>query len=464
LPATAAQDNRSKPYHNINSAGFLGNICPTKDVKLGPPKYFNDLTLQYFYSSPVFQYTGDSRGMTAGHCPLPESIRRRKMVSMPTRTRKSAARGELPADSVHSVHAKRCANLRKLIRAARADSLLVTNFLNVTYLTGFTGDDSYLLVTADDELLVTDRRYTRQLSEECPKLRLAVREPGEQIVPFTAGVIQAMGIERLGVEAGSMVLGTASGLLKQATEVSLVECNGLVEQLRVIKDRREIELTRVACCHARRAFEVVRAGLTPQMTEFEAATELEYQARRLGARALSFRPIIAVGPRSELPHATPGDVRLGDSEFTLFDWGALSDLYMSDLTRMVVTGRLSAKFREVYGVVLTAQMAAIDAIAPGKTCEQVDQVARQIITKAGYGQAFGHGLGHGLGLEIHESPRLAQNQQVELRPGMIVTVEPGIYLHGWGGIRIEDDVLVTRTGHEVLSDVPKQLEDCILNW
>ena len=199
------------------------------------------------------------------------------------------------------------------------------------------------------------------------------------------------------------------------------------------------------------------------MTERDLAAELEYQARKFGAKALSFPAIVAVGPRAALPHATPTSQRLDASDFILVDWGVNSGLYMSDLTRIIVTGRISPKLRKVYGVVLAAQLAAIEAIRPGRTCEQVDNVARKIISKAGFGPAFGHGLGHGTGLEIHEAPRLAVGQKTKLRPGMIVTVEPGIYLPGWGGVRIEDDILVTRTGHEVLSNVPKQLDECILS-
>jgi Xaa-Pro aminopeptidase len=352
--------------------------------------------------------------------------------------------------------------LRNLIRKADADALLVTNFKNVTYLTGFTGDDSYLLVTLDDELLITDPRYTTQLEEECPGLMLEVRVPGVQMLEAVTKVVERARIERLGLEGNSATLTLQESIAKQLPKLKLVTTENLVERLRIVKDKFEIDQTRIACQQARRAFEVVRAALTPGMTEFEVATELAYQARRFGAKALSFSPIVAVGPRAALPHATPTERKLSDSDFTLIDWGANSGLYMSDLTRIVVTGKISPKLRKIYGIVLKAQLAAIDAIRPGLTCEQVDRVARKIITRAGYGKAFGHGLGHGTGLEIHEAPRLAVGQKTKLRPGMIVTVEPGVYEPGWGGVRIEDDVLVTRSGHEVLTDVPKQLEDCVL--
>lgn len=359
-------------------------------------------------------------------------------------------------------HQKRREKLRRSIRKAKADALLVTNFLNVTYLTGFTGDDSYLLVTLDGEILLSDPRYMTQLQEECPKLKLFIREPGQQIVSVVVDVVQKKRLERLGVEADSMSLELHRSLCEGLPKVTTVPTTRLVEELRIVKDRTEIDETRLACRYAERAFEVVRALMTTDMTERDVAAELEYQARRFGAKGLSFPPIIAVGPRAALPHANPTGQKIGSDDFTLVDWGAYTGLYMSDLTRMIVTGKISPKLRKIYGVVLKAQLAAIDAIRPGRTCEQVDRVARRIISKAGFGKEFGHGLGHGLGLEIHEAPRLAENQTVELRPGMIVTVEPGIYLPGWGGVRIEDDVLVTRGGHEVLSDVPKQLDDCLL--
>jgi Xaa-Pro aminopeptidase len=352
--------------------------------------------------------------------------------------------------------------LRALIEQAEADALLVTNFKNVTYLTGFTGDDSYLLVTLEGETLVTDMRYTTQLEDECPNLRLAVRRPGETMATYVANVVGQEKIRRLGIEGHSATVSLSQSLAKALPNSNLIVTEGLIERLRTVKDKDEIEATRLACWQARRAFDVVRANLTRKLTEADVAAELEYQARLCGAKALSFPAIVAVGARAALPHATPSRRRLGDGAFVLVDWGVNSGLYMSDLTRIIVTGRISPKLRKVYGVVLKAQLAAIDAIRPGIACEQVDRIARQIITKAGWGKLFGHGLGHGTGLEIHEAPRLAKGQKTKLRPGMIVTVEPGVYFPGWGGVRIEDDILVTRTGHEVLTDVPKQLGECPL--
>jgi Xaa-Pro aminopeptidase len=361
-----------------------------------------------------------------------------------------------------SAFATRRNRLRKLLDPAQSDALLVTNFKNVTYLTGFTGDDSYLLVAEDGEVLVSDPRYTTQLAEECPGLKLRIRAPGERMLPVVSEVVKRLKVKRLGIEAQSATVGLERSLVASLGKVALVPTDGLVEELRIVKDKDEVKQTRLACRQAERAFEVIRGLIEPRMTERDLAAELEYQARKSGAKSLSFPAIVAVGPRAALPHATPSAQRLDASDFVLIDWGANSGLYMSDLTRIIVTGKISPKLRKVYGVVLAAQLAAIEAIRPGRTCEEVDGVARKIISKAGFGAAFGHGLGHGTGLEIHEAPRLAVGQKTKLRPGMIVTVEPGIYLPGWGGVRIEDDVLVTRTGHEVLSNVPKQLDECTL--
>ncbi len=358
--------------------------------------------------------------------------------------------------------AQRRDKIRRMLAKQGVEALLVTNFTNVSYLTGFTGDDSYLLVAADQDYLISDQRYTTQLGEECPDLELSIRGPSQQMLPFVSKLLSQVKISTLGVEARSMTIAFYVDLREALKNCELVPARGLVEKLRMIKDKDEIARTRVACDQARRAFEVVRASLTPEMTELQVAADLEYQARRFGGIGMSFPPIVAVGARAALPHASPTTQQIGAADFTLIDWGVNEGLYVSDLTRILVTGKISPKLRKVYGVVLKAQLAAIKAIRPGVICEAVDRVARGIISKAGYGKRFGHGLGHGTGLDIHEAPRLSQGQTTVLAPGMIVTVEPGIYLPGWGGVRIEDDILVTRNGHEVLTSVPKQLEECLV--
>ncbi len=357
---------------------------------------------------------------------------------------------------------QRRAKLRRLLAKTNAEALLVTDFSNVTYLTGFTGDDSYLLVMSDRELLVTDGRYTTQLADECPNLELEVRTPKVQMTEAVAKVLKRIKLKTLAIEAGSMTVALKESIAENVPRLDMASTNGLVEQLREIKDKGEVVEIRRAIGHAERAFNVIRATLRPEQTELQVANELEYQIRNFGGMACSFPPIVAVGPRAALPHATPTDRRVGESEFILIDWGAKSPLYMSDLTRVLVTGRISPKLERIYGVVLKAQLAAIESIRPGRLMCDVDAAARNVIEKAGFGRQFNHGLGHGFGLDIHESPRLAATQRRPLKTGMVITIEPGIYIPGWGGVRIEDDVLVTRGGHEMLSSVGKQLEDCVV--
>lgn len=356
--------------------------------------------------------------------------------------------------------AKRRNKLQSKLRKAKLDALLVTSFTNVSYLTGFSGDDSYLVITPNECVVVSDERYTTQLEEECPDLEMEIRGPGKKMLSSLSGLLTKLQASKVGIEASSMTVALRSALATAAPKCEFVETAGWVEELRMIKDKEEIQLTRRACDLARRTFEVVRATLTPDMTELQVAADLEYQARRFGGKGMSFPPIVAVGPRAALPHANPTTQKIGADDFVLIDWGVNEGQYMSDLTRILVTGKILPKLRKVYGVVLKAQLAGIKAIRPGVTAESVDRAARSVISKAGYGKHFGHGLGHGTGLEIHEAPRLGAGQDTVLKPGMIITVEPGIYLPGWGGVRIEDDVLVTRDGNEVLTSVPKDLDQC----
>jgi Xaa-Pro aminopeptidase len=358
--------------------------------------------------------------------------------------------------------ANRRSQVLKLLRKPDAGALLVTNFTNVTYLTGFTGDDSFLLLGAHDAVVISDTRYETQLHDECPGLKFHIRTQGTKMLDAVADVVRSAKVRRLAVEGDAISVAAYQQLGGKLPKTSLVPTTGLVESLREIKDKEEVAEIVEAARYAQRAFAVLRASLRGDQTEKEVADDLEHQLRLLGAKGSSFPAIVAVGSQAALPHARPTLRRIDGADFVLVDWGATARLYKSDLTRLLVTGRISPKLERVYGLVLTAQEQAIAAIRPGMTGAEIDAVARQVIVDGGFGKQFGHGLGHGIGLDIHEGPRLSSVNDQPLKAGMVVTVEPGIYVPGWGGVRIEDDVLVTKTGCEVLTNCPKQLAEAVI--
>jgi Xaa-Pro aminopeptidase len=347
--------------------------------------------------------------------------------------------------------------LRGQLKAERLDALLVTSPVNVTYLTGFTGDSTVLIQTAARDLVVSDSRYSEQLAEECPGLEVHMR-PASQKLPEAVGeVLGKLGVKTLGFE--SHIVTVAELDLWKSLVPSLDWKGGTdrVELLRQVKDEHELSLIREAIKLAEGAYRVVRSHLHLDMTEREIGALLEYHVRRMGGEGLAFTPIVGVGPRAALPHAPLTSTALYSGEMVLIDWGATGRLYKSDLTRVLATRSISPKLRQVYGVVAMAQAQAIAAIRPGAIGKDIDAIARGIIADAGFGDYFGHGLGHGFGLQIHEAPSLRPASPSVLEPGMVVTVEPGIYLPGWGGVRIEDDILVTPDGHEILTRCPKEL-------
>ena len=353
--------------------------------------------------------------------------------------------------------------LRKLLKKTGAEALLVTSVPNVTYLTGFTGDSSYLLVTQENQILISDGRYPTQIEEECPGLEMNIRRAGVLIHQQVAKILRAAGISRLAIEADSMTVATRERIAEKLPKLEIGATSGMVEHLRQVKDKEELALIRQAARIAEKSFAVIRAGLRPEQTEKQIGDALEHQFRLFGGDGPAFAPIVAVGPRAALPHAKLTDRRVGDGDILLVDWGAQWRLYKSDLTRVLVTGKISTKLRRVYEVVLSAQARAIAAIRPGVPTTEVDAAARNVIAEAGFDRRFNHGIGHGFGLEIHESPRMSGKNTATLKPGMVVTVEPGVYIPGWGGVRIEDDILVTRDGHEVLTSLPKQFEEMVVS-
>jgi Xaa-Pro aminopeptidase len=349
--------------------------------------------------------------------------------------------------------------VREALEADQIEALLVSAPSNVSYLTGFSGDSSVLIVGRERDLIISDGRFTTQLEQECPGLEAVIRPPGQEMSAAISQVVTTMGWQRLGLEATSWTLAEYKALQAAVSGVELAGVEGRVETLRQIKDEGEIAAIREAVWCAERAFTMMRAGLRDGESEKDVADALEGYLRRCGATGASFPPIVAVGERSALPHARPTTThRIGEGDFVLFDWGATGRPYKSDLTRVLVTGKVTPKFEAIYRTVLSAQERGIAAIRPGVMAHDVDAEARSVIEDAGFGRFFGHGLGHGLGMDIHEDPRIRGGSQVVLEPGMVITVEPGIYLPGWGGIRIEDDVLVTADGREVLSHVPKSLD------
>lgn len=355
-------------------------------------------------------------------------------------------------------HAGRRERLLKSLAETEADAVLVTSEVNVRYLTGFTGDSTYLLLSPKAARLISDSRYSTQIAEECPGLDAHIRTQKTKMVDSVAEVLAAARPGRVGFEADHFSFAAWGQLRDAAGTTELTPVSGLVEALRAVKDAGEIAEIRQAVRLAERAFRVVTAGLMPDMTEAEAAHAIEAALRRFGAPGVSFEPIIAAGDRAALPHYRPTRNRVGGAGLLLVDWGARGPGgYVSDLTRTFATAEITPKLREVHRVVDEARRAGIAAVRPGAKAADVDAAARGVIDDAGYGENFGHGLGHGIGLQVHESIRLSSISKDVLQPGMVFTVEPGVYLPGWGGVRIEDDVLVTEDGCEVLSTLPREL-------
>ncbi len=358
----------------------------------------------------------------------------------------------------------RVACLREAMAMAKArekvDALLVTDFVNVRYLSGFTGDDSYLLVTKRSEYLLTDFRYIEEAELTVPHAKIIDRKK-KGLMNRAAALAARARVEKLGVEA-STDIASFKALQKESDEVKvkfkLKSSAGLIEKLRLIKSPGEIRRIEAALKVQQDAFKKIVRGLRPGMSEVSVAARLRYEMTRAGqAQDQAFSAIVAFGPRASLPHAQPTDAKLRGSDLVLIDWGARTDFYHSDLTRTFFVGRIPPRLRIIWQIVLAAQEAAIGRVKPGVKLAAVDRAARNVIKKAGYGQAFGHSTGHGLGLEIHEAPRLAQRSEGVAEPGMVFTIEPGIYLPGVGGVRIEDDVLVTQTGCRVLSTLEKNI-------
>jgi Xaa-Pro aminopeptidase len=334
--------------------------------------------------------------------------------------------------------------------------VLIYSDVNRNYLTGFTGDESYIVVTPDEAIFITDSRYTEQASKQVAGFE--VRRYDSKITDTLIGLIKSLHTDNLGFENSLMTYDMYEELKTNLEGIAFIKLNGLVENLRIIKDNSEIEKIQKAANIADEAFSHMLGFIKQGMTEKEVGLELEFYMRRLGASGLSFTSIVASGSRSSLPHGTASDKVIEHGDFLTLDFGCVYEGYCSDMTRTVVIGEASKKQEEIYNIVLKANEEALKEVKPGITGAGLDMVARKIIAESGYGENFGHGLGHGVGMQIHELPFVSSKKgSIPLKAGMVITDEPGIYLPGFGGVRIEDLVLVTGNGCRVMSSSPKNL-------
>lgn len=347
--------------------------------------------------------------------------------------------------------------LRESMSARRLDALLVTNIDNIFYLSGFAGSTAVLLVTADKCCILVDPRYTIQARAECALAE--VREySGKTGTAAAAELVSELSPKSLGYEAAHVSVTTYRELRKLVgRSTGLRATDSLVETLRMVKDAEEIRTIQTASGMADATFDSVIREIRPGMTEREVAALVDITMRRMGADESAFPTIAAAGPNAAKPHATPSDNVVERGHMLKLDFGARYKRYSSDLTRTIFVGKPNAQYRKVYAAALDAQLAAIDAIRPGVLGADVDAVARDLIASKGYGDSFTHGLGHMIGIAVHDGPAFSSTSKVILKPGMVASVEPGIYIQDWGGVRIEDDILVTDSGAEVLTRAPKEL-------
>jgi len=361
---------------------------------------------------------------------------------------------------------RRHSAVRDALHALGLDSLVVTAPANITYLTNFTGSSAIVIVEADRIAFLTDFRYrttieeTRGTAHECPALELVVVEGA-----YDAALARALASgapRRVGFDAASLTVARhnwlRASLTAQASAVELVATERVVERLRVVKDDYEIETLREAARRLSRVAASVADAVRRGTTEREVALAIDVRLRQAGFSRSAFDTIVASGPNSALPHARPTERTITEGDLVVLDFGGVYDSYCVDLTRTVSVGKADARVKEVYGAVREAQVCAVAAVGPGASRFAIDAAARDALSARGLGEAFGHGTGHGLGIEVHEDPRVTRRRpdvdagDEAVAPGMVFTIEPGAYLPGWGGVRIEDDVLVTNSGVEVLTE------------
>ncbi|EMF0123730.1 aminopeptidase P family protein [Enterococcus hirae] len=348
----------------------------------------------------------------------------------------------------------RVEKLRKKMQEENLDSFLITSPYNLRYLTNFTGTTGLAVITLEKAFFITDFRYTEQAAAQAQGFEI-IKNVGP-IFEEVADLVQKEGLRELGFEETTVSFLEYS-VLEEIIDAQLIPISGMIEELREIKDEEEIAIIEKACSIADLAYDHILKMIQPGMTEIEVANQLDFYMRSLGASGVSFETIVASALRSAMPHGVASKKIIEQGDLITIDFGCYYEGYVSDMTRTFAIGDPGEQLKEIYQIVLEAQLAVLEVAKPGVTGKQLDAVARDYITKHGYGEAFGHSTGHGIGLEIHEGPNVSVRAEKQFVPGNIITDEPGIYLPGIGGVRIEDDLLITSDGNRVLTHSPKEL-------
>lgn len=347
--------------------------------------------------------------------------------------------------------------IKQTLTEENIGGFLITNAVNIHYITNFTGSESILLITPDRDYLFTDFRYIEQAQQDIPWIKVV--EKKVSLERTICGKLKRLKIKKLYIESLHLTVHQYHEIIVGNSGIHLIPTKGIVEKYRKYKTDQELERLRTAISIAENAYGGVRKKIQAGFSEKRIADFLEYEIRNRGGQRSSFEIICAAGKRASLPHARATERIIEGKEAVLVDWGASFQFYNSDLTRVCFIDKISPDYKKIYQIVLDAQGLAIDSIKPGRKAREVDGAARRYIEKKGFAKCFGHGLGHGIGLEVHEGPIINSRSKEILEENMVFTVEPGIYIPGWGGVRIEDMVLVTPSGCEVLSRAPKKLEE-----
>ena len=348
----------------------------------------------------------------------------------------------------------RLSKIQSILKKEEMDAILVTSPYNLRYVSNFTGTTGLAVITQEEGFFITDFRYTKQATDQAKEFEI-IRNNGP-IFDEVKKIVEDKNIISLGFEDAYVSFRNYDEL-DSMLESDLVAASGIIEELREVKDESEIAIMKKACEIADAGFNYILDYIKPGVSEIEIANKLDFHMRELGATGVSFETIVASGYRSAMPHGVASDKLIEQGDFVTLDFGCYYNGYVSDMTRTVSVGEPNPKLKEIYDIVLEAQLKVLEEAKAGMTGIEVDSIARNIIASYGYGDNFGHSNGHGIGLEIHEAPNTSQKAKNLLVPGNIITNEPGIYLDGIGGVRIEDDLIITETGNELLTHSTKEL-------